>query len=387
MERELKKIVIKTQKEFEEYFFGNGKENVKLPKNVLFEIYSNPEDGEIIYDAHNNPLYNGVKCYKLKNSVTFSSNCLLIGISKKDNEFVVIERDNSAGEIKHINFNTNFELLKEFCYNQKGSNEINVPNTEGLEIGKHVIYGVSWNKLCKIVDIQGNKIIVDKKISRAYENEILFVLTENIKIKNIIFDGRSGVNNLGGSVVFYYNSFFVLSGCYGLKMDENSVIRNSKSTFSAGGANLFISFHNVLNISDCSSVESAGGASLYQSSYNVFKISKSKCEKFLSDNSYEGAHLISLLSSKNNKLVGNQSVVFSIEEYNLEKYFKINWIYCNKKSSCEITGGTFGIYEEKNLTNYFCFDKINSLNIKGKSWKPENLINIFLQLTKNKKEE
>jgi hypothetical protein len=206
-------ISISTQLDFEKYFgksYGDvtcqwhdvGLGYAKIPANTI--IFLSPIAGNI-RDSLVSPgdgwgddgtnSYNSRPAFVLKNRIALSDNVVIKGFNEND---VVVIRDDSD--------DTNEDNIK-FCSDYKAQsaisgvtdNDFTVADSSGFIVGDLVCHDENGD-FYRIISIpDGTSILVDRNITGAASTNLQSMVT-GVKMEGWSYDGRGGVDGLGGTV-------------------------------------------------------------------------------------------------------------------------------------------------------------------------------------------
>jgi len=213
-------ITISTQSQFETYFGSSWDDTdaewysstgtITIPANTtIFLSPIDPADTANINTAdqytagkaaNGANTYNGLPAYILRNKVYLSNNVKILG-SNQDTTTI----------IKNDGDDTNEEDIKFYATHRgqdsgvgtSGSTFTNVTAFTPIP-GDYVISNATNVKdmLYKVIGVSGTTVTVDRP-AVAGGSPLLSLATSNIKMEGWAFDGRGGVNGLGGAIFSY----------------------------------------------------------------------------------------------------------------------------------------------------------------------------------------
>jgi hypothetical protein len=256
-------ILISTQAEFERYF-GDGTETgtgqtvggwdysessglvtVTVPKNTFVFLKSNPSDGVIShfkYDATSFP----IKAYELKTMINLQTSVRIEG-SGIDQTIIV-------RGITIRQFITDY--AEQEAVTGVSSNDFTVPDSSEFKSGQTINHSQDDN-FYQVIDVpDGTSILVNKPITGTATGN-LSVCQDSIQCKNFTFDGRGGIDGLGGSL---NGRAFWLQYCAHSNFEAKVINCNEQAA--AGGAYLGGNTYklNIKNIFHCKHYSLSGTA-------------------------------------------------------------------------------------------------------------------------------
>ena len=251
---------------------ANGGSACKIPPNTIIII--NPIQGTLgnslsaggagIGDDGTNT-FNGRPAYVLKNAIELSDNVVIIGFNQEDT--IIIKDDSSANQddIKFYNTYKNQETITDVDGNTTFTSADGTQYKEG-----DILHWSQDNTFYTVINIATNVITLDKALTAGTAKEIS-ILTTGVSMEGWSFDGRGGVNGLGGTIIGVsknggaFNIPYLGNSILNLKIVNHKISSTSTQNLYGGGIYGAGSVYNIIakNIEDCQISVGSGGTGSY----------------------------------------------------------------------------------------------------------------------------
>jgi hypothetical protein len=237
--------VIQTQEDFEELFGSSwgdtgatfwdaGLSAMVIPEGTT--ILLKPITGNLGsswtagYGDDGTNTFNGEAAYILRNKVYLSDNVVIHGLNQ--DTCIIIKNDGDNTNEDDIKFYSTYKA--QTAVGGVSTNDFTVTDSSGFVVGDFIHHSQD-NEFYQITSIpDGTSIIVDRDISGS-GSENLSSMVCGVKMQGWAFDGRGGVNGLGGSIDGTDKS----GGAFNVLYLGNSILNlkiiNHKITYSSSG--------------------------------------------------------------------------------------------------------------------------------------------------------